>query len=62
MNIGEASKASGVSTKMIRYYETIGLIRRPLRTESGYRYTRMARCRRSASSVTPETSDFPSSR
>jgi MerR family transcriptional regulator, copper efflux regulator len=37
MNIGEASKASGVSTKMIRYYETIGLIRRPLRTESGYR-------------------------
>ena len=37
MNIGDASKASGVSTKMIRYYESIGLIRRPLRTESGYR-------------------------
>jgi Cu(I)-responsive transcriptional regulator len=37
MNIGEASKASGVSTKMIRYYESIGLIRPPLRTESGYR-------------------------
>ncbi|WP_108462823.1 Cu(I)-responsive transcriptional regulator [Devosia naphthalenivorans] len=37
MNIGEASKASGVSTKMIRYYESIGLISAPLRTESGYR-------------------------
>jgi MerR family transcriptional regulator, copper efflux regulator len=37
MNIGDAAKASGVSTKMIRYYESIGLIRRPLRTESGYR-------------------------
>jgi len=37
MNIGEASKASGVSVKMIRYYEAIGLITSPLRTESGYR-------------------------
>lgn len=37
MNIGDASKASGVSTKMIRYYESIGLIKSPLRTESGYR-------------------------
>lgn len=37
MNIGDASKASGVSTKMIRYYESIGLIAQPLRTESGYR-------------------------
>lgn len=37
MNIGQASKASGVSTKMIRYYESIGLITQPLRTESGYR-------------------------
>jgi MerR family transcriptional regulator, copper efflux regulator len=37
MNIDEASKASGVSTKMIRYYESIGLIKAPLRTESGYR-------------------------
>jgi MerR family copper efflux transcriptional regulator len=37
MNIGEASKASGVSTKMIRYYESIGLIKAPVRTESGYR-------------------------
>ncbi len=41
MNIGEASKASEVSAKMIRYYEQIGLIPPAARTESGYRvYTR----------------------
>ena len=37
MNIGAASKASGVSAKMIRYYEEIGLIPAPARTDSGYR-------------------------
>ena len=37
MNIGEASKASGVSTKMIRYYEQIKLITPAHRTESSYR-------------------------
>jgi MerR family copper efflux transcriptional regulator len=37
MNIGDASAASGVSAKMIRYYEQIGLIRPAARTESGYR-------------------------
>lgn len=37
MNIGRASKATGISTKMIRYYESIGLITPALRTESGYR-------------------------
>lgn len=37
MNIGEASNASGVSAKMIRYYESIGLIGAPQRTRSNYR-------------------------
>lgn len=37
MNIGQAASASGVSAKMIRYYESIGLIRAPLRTDSNYR-------------------------
>ena len=37
MNIGQASKATGVSTKMIRYYEPVGLIRPADRTDSNYR-------------------------
>ncbi|MQW60086.1 Cu(I)-responsive transcriptional regulator [Sinorhizobium meliloti] len=37
MNIGQASDASGVSSKMIRYYEQIGLIKPALRTASSYR-------------------------
>lgn len=37
MNIGQASWASGVSAKMIRYYEQIRLIRPAERTDSNYR-------------------------
>lgn len=37
MNIGAASQASGVSQRMMRHYEEIGLIPPPLRRDSGYR-------------------------
>lgn len=37
MNIGQAASATGVTAKMIRYYESIGLIKESARTDSGYR-------------------------
>lgn len=37
MNIGEPAKASGVSAKMVRHYESVGLFPEPSRTDAGNR-------------------------
>lgn len=37
LNIGDAAASAGVTPKMIRHYEALGLIPEPLRTDAGYR-------------------------
>ena len=43
MNISKVAKATGLTAKTIRYYESIGLITAPVRSDNGYRsYTERA--------------------
>ena len=40
MNIGDAAKQTDISAKMIRHYESIGLLPESMRTDAGYRIYR----------------------
>ena len=40
MKIGELAQVTGLTPKTIRYYELLGLLHTPARTESGYRLYR----------------------
>ena len=37
LNIGEVAERAGVTTPTVRYYESIGLLRRAARSDAGYR-------------------------
>ncbi len=37
VNIGSAAELSGISAKMVRHYESLGLLSQVARTDSGYR-------------------------
>lgn len=38
ITIGEIAKRSGLTAKMIRHYESLGLLPAPARSDAGYRY------------------------
>lgn len=37
LNIGQVAQLAGVTAPTVRYYESIGLLRKPARTTAGYR-------------------------